>query len=332
MQLSVIIPAYNAAATLPGLLASIKQALPDGHEVIVIDDNSTDGTGLCARQEGVRTITLARRCGPAAARNSGAREARGELLVFLDADTRVPRRFFTHVLDRFAAEPELQALVTYYSAEPLNTGFYPRYKALLVSYFFCGASEFESFEASCGAIRRRLFEQCGGFAESYRGAEVEDYEFGYRLLRHTRIVVDHDIRVGHAFPGFRKNAVNFYRRGALWMELFLSRRRLDSAGAAGREVLPRLAAVVSAGMLALAAIHPRGVLAGSMLLGVVYLLANRQWALFAARHAGVFFAAAAISVYWVESLIIAAGLARGTWRWLHRRLSGACCPEAAGER
>lgn len=90
---SVVVPARDEAHNLPGLLRSLKQQHPAPAEVIVVDDGSSDGTAVAARAHGATVIEA----GPAgdgfAGKNwacfRGAWQARGETLVFLDADTRL---------------------------------------------------------------------------------------------------------------------------------------------------------------------------------------------------------------------------------------------------
>lgn len=86
---SVIIPARNAEATIARAIASaLGQGIPP-HEIIVIDDASTDATAQRAREAGgalTRVIALPGRHGAAGARNAGMAAARGEFIAFLDAD------------------------------------------------------------------------------------------------------------------------------------------------------------------------------------------------------------------------------------------------------
>lgn len=106
--ISVIVPAYNAARSLPAALASVQaaDAGPARLEIVVVDDGSTDDTAEAARQLGARCISQPN-AGPASARNNGVHHARGELLAFIDADDRWPGRSLARelaLLDCEAAE------------------------------------------------------------------------------------------------------------------------------------------------------------------------------------------------------------------------------------
>lgn len=87
LSVSVIIPARDAAATLPRTLRALAEQQLDGdHEVIVVDNGSHDDTGAVAAAYGARVVRRARGQGPGAARSAGAAHARAERLAFVDSD------------------------------------------------------------------------------------------------------------------------------------------------------------------------------------------------------------------------------------------------------
>ena len=102
-RLSVLIPARNEAATLPPLLRGLRQQSLQPLEVIVIDDHSSDATAAIAEQEGATVLhpppLPENWCGKTWALHNGVQASRGELLVFLDADTEPAPGF----LERFVA-------------------------------------------------------------------------------------------------------------------------------------------------------------------------------------------------------------------------------------
>src|SRR5690349_6872034 len=84
-KLSVIVPAKNEVATVGALVEQLRATLP-GAEVLIVDDGSTDGTGAAATAAGARVVRHPASRGNGAAIKTGARNATGELLLFMDAD------------------------------------------------------------------------------------------------------------------------------------------------------------------------------------------------------------------------------------------------------
>ncbi|MHB8383379.1 MAG: glycosyltransferase family 2 protein, partial [Candidatus Binataceae bacterium] len=97
-RVSVVIAAYNAAATLGDSLASVRDQHYPGIETIVVDDGSTDATAEIARQAGARVIRVDHR-GLGGARNAGIDAATGEIVAFLDADARADRDWLYHLAE-----------------------------------------------------------------------------------------------------------------------------------------------------------------------------------------------------------------------------------------
>ncbi len=121
-SLSLIVPAYNEEKYIGACLESI---IRNGNgqflEILVIDNASTDATAKCASAfSGVRVIREERR-GVTRARERGFREARGDLLAFIDADTRIPKGWFELLHKEYSAEPRLACLsgpYVYYDFSP----------------------------------------------------------------------------------------------------------------------------------------------------------------------------------------------------------------------
>ncbi|HEY0024871.1 MAG TPA: TIGR04283 family arsenosugar biosynthesis glycosyltransferase [Longimicrobium sp.] len=87
-RISIIIPALNEAAAFPATLAPLQQLRARGHEVVVVDGGSVDGTPEVARPMADQVIASPR--GRAAQQNAGAAVATGDVLLFLHADTLLP--------------------------------------------------------------------------------------------------------------------------------------------------------------------------------------------------------------------------------------------------
>lgn len=111
-RFSVVIPAYNAGATLTRTLDSVLAQTWPAHEIIVVDDGSSDNTEEVVAAYGDRVTYLRQKnAGPSTARNRGVEAASGEWIAFLDADDwYYPGRLQAHA-DMIAADPDLDFLV-----------------------------------------------------------------------------------------------------------------------------------------------------------------------------------------------------------------------------
>jgi glycosyltransferase involved in cell wall biosynthesis len=110
MRLSIIVPAYNEAAYLGRTLDSLlHQDYTGRYEVIVVDNNSIDGTAAIAAQHGVPVVTEPQQ-GVCAARQRGVDCATGEIIVSTDADTTQPADWLRTIDARFAASDGVVAV------------------------------------------------------------------------------------------------------------------------------------------------------------------------------------------------------------------------------
>jgi glycosyltransferase involved in cell wall biosynthesis len=183
-MISFVVPAYNEELELPATLGAIHSAATEAkadYEIIVVDDASTDATAQIAMAAGARIISINRRQ-IAAARNAGARGARGEILFFVDADTRINAR---HVLGG------IEALKMGYaggSAHVIADGDIPRWAQILLRSF-CAIY----FAASLGAgafllTSRRNFDAAGGFDEQFFIGEEVYFSFALKRLGRFKVL------------------------------------------------------------------------------------------------------------------------------------------------
>jgi glycosyltransferase involved in cell wall biosynthesis len=186
---TVIVPAYNAPATLPLCLKALLEEPDQNNEIIVVDDCSTDATPEIARTMGVQVIQTAKRSGPAAARNLGAEKAAGEILFFVDADVVIHKGSILLIQD-ILQDDQLAAVFGSYDDEPAEQNFLSQYKNLLHHFVHHNSSpDAGTFWAGCGAIRKSIFVSVSGFnAADYPHPSIEDIELGVRLKQKNLFV------------------------------------------------------------------------------------------------------------------------------------------------
>jgi glycosyltransferase involved in cell wall biosynthesis len=299
--ISVIIPVYNGGAQLGECLDALATSAGD-FEIILVDDASTDGSAVQARERGLKVIELASRGGPAAARNRGAREARARILLFIDADVAVRPSTVARVAATFQSRPELAAIFGSYDDAPAAANFTSQYKNLFHHFVHQqGRARAETFWAGCGAVRREIFLRFGGFDEKrYDDASIEDIEFGDRLRRAAHeIFLDKELQVCHLkrWTLLSMLKADIFKRAWPWSSLMLERGRL--ANDLNLRMTERLSAAVTVAALLLLPFVPAFpfliALVSSLLL--IALALNRKLYIFFLRRRGLIFLFGAVALH-----------------------------------
>ncbi len=182
--IAVIIPVYNGGLKFRAALDSIRSAVPPPDELIVVGDGDTDGSAEYAQSSGAVVYRFTEPGGPGRARNLGASKAQSDLLFFVDADVTVPPSIIGQLRTIFSEHPGFAAVIGSYDDQPGERNFLSQYRNLLHHFVHQqGREDASTFWGACGAIRRGVFLEAGGFDERYTKPSIEDIELGYRLKR-----------------------------------------------------------------------------------------------------------------------------------------------------
>jgi glycosyltransferase involved in cell wall biosynthesis len=178
MKISIVIPAYNEENYLPATLEKIKAGLKDADfeaETIVVDNESTDRTRQIAESFDAKVFTETEH-NIAKVRNTGAKNAKGDVLIFVDADTIIPNSVF----QKIAAVMENEKC--FGGAVAVD---YEEFERKWMKYYLLGwrfwGTIFNMKQGAAQFCRKSVFEELKGYDETiYMG---EDVMFYWRLSK-----------------------------------------------------------------------------------------------------------------------------------------------------
>ncbi len=218
MKVSVIIPAFNEEKTISKTLETLaKQDYKEGFEVIVVDNNSTDGTSRqamkFAKRLDIRTV-MEKKKGRGTARATGANESKGDYIFYTDADALVPPNWISGVMKYFD-DPKVVAVSGPWRVEDVK-GFTKFFLnnfqdiGVLPYTLVTGMHWLTGFHM---AIRKDAYKKCGGFDPDLNAHE--DIDISERLRKIGKIAYARDVVVVQSGRRFKKGLV----RGLLDYEL-----------------------------------------------------------------------------------------------------------------
>ena len=220
---SVVVPTFNRARLLAETLTAITTQSVPPHEVIVVDDGSTDDTSdVVSRFGAVCRYVRITNSGDLVARNVGVRSATGDLVAFCDSDDLWRPNFLEAMIRLWELRPEAKVAYCDFSTvrdsvwstvtkfETAPAGFWDGLIPLSEGY---GVFEhpivervihFQPFFASCIVVQREFFTAAGGWDEGVGRTLGSDFATVLRLAEHTPFGV-----VSRPLAGIRKHAGNF---------------------------------------------------------------------------------------------------------------------------
>lgn len=304
--LAVVIPAYNAEATLPACLDALGRSERRPDEIILFDDGSTDATAALARAAGVTVISNGSSAqGPAIGRNLGAAAARSDLVAFVDADVAV----WPDALARLEAPllaGEAVASFGSYDDRPKSRRFSALYANLRHHWVHQqGNRQAFTFWSGLGSIRSDTFRALGGFDPTFDKPSIEDIELGIRILESGgKIRLVKEARGTHHkdWGLLQLWKTDIFCRAIPWARLMHSGRgRADDLNISQRERASAIAAhliwLVAAATMWDAAWWPALVIAMA-----AYVALNLRFFAFLFRSASIRAAVAGIVLHWCYHL------------------------------
>jgi glycosyltransferase involved in cell wall biosynthesis len=177
MKYTVVIPVYQAAATLPAVISSWRAVTEE--PILVIDDGSTDGTVEIAERAGAKVVRCSGNHGRGSARDRGMRETGTPLVLMCDSAQTPGEEFLPRALSHFA-DPKVAAVFAR-SIQPAARSVVDRWRGRHL--FKLGSPDFNRralLSTGLCVLRREAVEQAGGFDPNLRAGE--DADLGHRLL------------------------------------------------------------------------------------------------------------------------------------------------------
>ena len=191
IKYSLIIPAYNAEKTIASCLeAALNQSLSsENYEIIVIDDGSIDNTPEIVKNYPVRLIRQKNK-GPAAARNKGASEAQGDILIFTDSDCEPDFNFIENIILPIEQEDYITGVQGSYKTKQKE--FMARFAQIEIEirYKRMAKNSYIDFIGTyAAAYKKDVFQKYGGFDTGFPLAAGEDIDLSYRLYQENHKMI-----------------------------------------------------------------------------------------------------------------------------------------------
>jgi glycosyltransferase involved in cell wall biosynthesis len=181
-NISVIVPFYNSQETIYDCLKSIFKSKYKKFEVIAVSDGSNDKSVNIVKKFPCKLIKSTKNHGSGYARNIGAKNSKGEILVFIDSDVIIRENALKIINNFYLKEHNLVAQGIYdhkINYKKIATQYLQSYQCY---YIFSNKNKFiRNMVSNFLSIRKKTFYKAGCFDENFKGSNAEDADLGYRI-------------------------------------------------------------------------------------------------------------------------------------------------------
>jgi glycosyltransferase involved in cell wall biosynthesis len=236
LDISIIVPAYNAEAIIEKCLKAIYQESKNfNSEIIVIDDHSNDKTcEIVEKFKSTKLVKLKENKGVGHARNLGARIARHKILCYIDSDLIISQNSILHLVKKLRQDKNIGSVGAIPEVHNLNSKSWSSSFVCLKSCYgfehIEKETEVSDIQSEFCVIFKEFLKQIGGWKE-FSKAGGEEYDLGYKILQANKKNIkikdaSYKTHWANLYLRFKKNIV----RTEKYIYVLLNKKKFDSIG------------------------------------------------------------------------------------------------------
>ena len=310
---SIIVPVHKVDIGFAKCIDSLIQLDPSPVEILIVLDGVTGKKVEGIIPESFKVLENHLIKGPSAARNLGAKIAKGEILIFCDSDVSVAQNLVAVVLSKFHENIEISALFGSYDDKPGQNNFISQFKNLMHHYTHQHSNEdANTFWGACGAIKSSVFENMRGFDENLLW--LEDVDLGIRMKNKSykiRLVKSLQVKHWKKWTASSLLISDIFHRAFPWTRLIVKHGNFQND--LNTDTVSRLSALLLYLSLTLVLFYPSTPigLALASVAAIIVLIMNRPFYLFLIERRGWAFALLGILWHWFYYLYSALSFVTG---------------------
>lgn len=326
-KISIIIPNFNSAATIKECLAAATSLDYDNYEVIVVDDASNDNSVDIIKRFPCRLISLKKNEGAAEARNVGAKNANGSILMFADSDIIIPENALKQAVE-FMKKDNADIFFCSFRPKIRFRDFFSVYKHLYLCYYYEKQGEaMHTIDTSFAFIRKKIFDRLNGFNTQIRISE--DVDLGVRLtakgykIHHAKGIQMEHIKHYSFMQFIKTDLVRSERMSRIFLSSLFGKRKSKQKSFYLRPFniyagIPLASLVMASAMLA-AILKSSVFTAAAIALYALFIMVNLDFLNYLRKNKGLCFAIRASFINFLDMAVMNIGVLATLANFIIRR-------------